>query len=171
MKRKRVTTSRPLDFEIWYFPVNFLVEKCLSVSFKLVKVSFTTVGPLLEKMRLPTTWQNPLLPSLEKSFRRPCSFVCRWGLLKFFAHVHISIKCIISRHLIYAGVITNCTNKKMFFNFQLTKSFWRRSRKFLDVEARSRAKTLDVWSWSQSPSLKFEFRIRYCSLQYGNCIC
>jgi len=50
----------------------------------------------------------------------------------------------------------------MFFSFQLTKSFWSRSRKFLDVETRSRAKTLDAWSWSQSQ--KFEFRIRYCSL-------
>jgi len=49
-----------------------------------------------------TTWKNPLFPPWKKSFRCPSSFVCRSGFLKLFAHVPLSIKYIISRHLIYA---------------------------------------------------------------------
>jgi len=34
-----------LDFQIWYFPINILVEKCISLSFELLKWNFTTVVP------------------------------------------------------------------------------------------------------------------------------
>jgi len=34
------------------------------------------------KKCLATSWPNPLLSFLEKSLRRPCSFVCKSGLLK-----------------------------------------------------------------------------------------
>ena len=33
-----------LDFEIWCFPINVLVEKYFSLSFKLIKWNFTTIG-------------------------------------------------------------------------------------------------------------------------------
>jgi len=38
-----------LDFETWYFYINFLVEKRFSVSFETVKWNFVTVDPSLEK--------------------------------------------------------------------------------------------------------------------------
>jgi len=43
----------PTDFEIWYFPINFLVEKCFSLGFKLEKWNFSTVSPPLEKYFWP----------------------------------------------------------------------------------------------------------------------
>jgi len=61
------------------------------------------------------------------------------GFSNFFAHVPLSIKRIISRHLIYAGVIVQLLNNITVFSFQLTKSF-EPERKFLDVGARSAAK-------------------------------
>jgi len=128
-----------------------------------------------EKCVWPPPGPNPLLPPLEKSLRRPCSFVYRSGLLKLFANVSLSIKCTVSRHLIYADVY-NYTNKTIFFSCQSVKSFWTRSQMFLDVGADLQPKPLDVWSWSYSASLKFEFRIcsptlGYCNLRHGTCIC
>jgi len=35
----------PLDFETWYFPITFLVEKFCPLSFELVNWSFTTFPP------------------------------------------------------------------------------------------------------------------------------
>ena len=73
-------------FEIWYFPINFSVEKCFSPSFELVKWNFTAVAPL-GKMFLVTTWRNvplPPWPPWKKSFQCPWSFMCRSGLLKRF---------------------------------------------------------------------------------------
>jgi len=55
-------------------------------------------GHHLEKSTIAT------LPG-KKYFRRPCCFLCRSGLLKFFAHVLPSIKRIVLRHLIHAGVL------------------------------------------------------------------
>jgi len=60
----------PLDFEILYFPANFSVEKFLSVSFKLVKRNFTTVGSLLEKCVCPPPGKIHISP-LEKIFPKP----------------------------------------------------------------------------------------------------
>jgi len=68
-------------------------------------MKFHHYWPTPGKMRLPTICQNPLFPPWKKSFRSPCAFVCRSGLLKKFCHVPLSIKRIISRHLIYAGVL------------------------------------------------------------------
>jgi len=48
----------PLKFEISYFLVKFLVEKCFSLSFKLLKLNFTTIGPL-EKSTVDLFWKNP----------------------------------------------------------------------------------------------------------------
>ena len=60
----------PLDFEIWYFPIYFFVEKILfSVTFELVKWNFT-MGGLPRKMFLTATWKNPLLTPWKKSIRR-----------------------------------------------------------------------------------------------------
>jgi len=42
----------PFDFEIWYFPINLLLEKCFSLTLELANWDFTTVPPL-EKI-LPT---------------------------------------------------------------------------------------------------------------------
>jgi len=61
----------PLDFEIWRFPTDFLVEKCFSPSFELVTWNLTTLDPLW-KNHLATHWKIPLLPPLAKYFRRPC---------------------------------------------------------------------------------------------------
>jgi len=38
-RRKGVRCAKQgaLDFEILYFPINFLIEKCISLSFELVK--------------------------------------------------------------------------------------------------------------------------------------
>ena len=47
-----------LDYEIWYFPIDFLVEKLFSPSFWLVKCNFTTVGH---------PWRNAFDHHLEKS--------------------------------------------------------------------------------------------------------
>jgi len=154
MKRKGVTTSRPLDFEIWYFPINFLVEKCLFVSYKLVKVNFTTVDPLLEKCVWSPPGKIQYCPPWKNLSDAHAPLYVNQSFSNF-SHVSIypSNASFHDTSSMLAGVIINCTNKKMFFNFQLTKSFWYRSRKLLDVEDRSRAKTLDVWSRSQSPSL------------------
>jgi len=47
----------------------------------------------------------------------------------------------------------------MAFSFLWTKPFWSRSQELLNVGAGARAKNLDAWSWNQSRSLKFEFRL------------
>jgi len=39
--------------------------------FQICKMKFHHCWPTPEKMRLPTTWQNPLFPPLEKNFPKP----------------------------------------------------------------------------------------------------
>jgi len=49
----------PLDFEIWYFLIHILLEKCVSLCYELVKWHFTTVTPLekiLAKPMLIVEW-------------------------------------------------------------------------------------------------------------------
>jgi len=57
----------------------------------------------------------------------------------------------------------------MFFSFQLTKSFSIPSKSSWMLELDLDPKTLGVWTWRQSPSFKFEFRLR--SPAYGKCSC
>jgi len=59
----------PLDFEISYFAINFLVENVFLLV-ELVKWNFTTIGPP-GKMFLATSWKNPLLVPLEKLLPTP----------------------------------------------------------------------------------------------------
>ena len=61
--------SPPLDFEIWCFSINFLVEKCCSLSFELLKWNFIT------------TWKKTFDFPPEKDpseFRRPWWDTKRW---------------------------------------------------------------------------------------------
>ena len=60
-----------LDFELWYFYINFLVEKRLSVGFKLVKWNSTTVTPLEKCLSSASGNIHYCSPPLKKSFRRP----------------------------------------------------------------------------------------------------
>ena len=52
----------PLDFDTLYFLIDFVVEKCFSLSFELVTQNFTAVTTL-EKSSVALTWEKP--------YRRP----------------------------------------------------------------------------------------------------
>jgi len=58
---KETGGKAPLDFEIWWFPINFLIEKCFSLSCQLVKRNFATVAT--PGKNLPT----PMLPGTERA--------------------------------------------------------------------------------------------------------
>jgi len=80
----------PPNFEIWksfFLNFGFLIEK-----FNRCLIPW--------KMLLPPPVKINYCPPWNKSFLRPSSFVCRTGDLKFFAHVPLSIKYIILRHLL-----------------------------------------------------------------------
>jgi len=57
----------PVDVVIWLLFIKFLVKKCLSLSFELMKSNFTNVGPLENLFRplyekipyFPNPWKNP----------------------------------------------------------------------------------------------------------------
>jgi len=67
------------------------------------------IPPLLAhpwKMLLTTTCKNPLLPPPWKNFFRPHARLCvDQGFSNFLVHVSLSVKYVISRHLISAGVM------------------------------------------------------------------
>ena len=62
--------GRRLDFEIWYLPINFLVAKCFSLRFELVKCNLITVRPPGKNL-LAHHGNMDSLPPWKKSFRRP----------------------------------------------------------------------------------------------------
>jgi len=76
---------------------------------------------------LANTWKNPLLRPPGKNPSDPHARLCvDQGFSQFSAHVPLSIKRIISRHLIYAGAIIQLYTRQylykiLFFSFQLTK--------------------------------------------------
>ena len=49
----------PLDFKIWYFPINVSVDKSFSPSFEFVKEISPLLSPL-EKILLPPAWKKTL---------------------------------------------------------------------------------------------------------------
>jgi len=60
-RRKGGSLSLTLDFEIWYVWIAVLVEKCLSLNFKLIKWNFTAISSWNKSFWNPL--QKTLLPS------------------------------------------------------------------------------------------------------------
>jgi len=116
-------------------------------------------APLFSLASGSPTLNPPLVTTCVYNFSHLCA---DWGFSKHFAHVPLSIKCIISWNLIYTGVI--CTNSAMFFYFKWTKSFWRRSQNLLDVPAG--AKNFISQSWTQRLGLKLEVQVHNPARSY-----
>ena len=128
----------------WYFLINFLVEKCSSLSFQLVK------------------WISPLLPNPgKKTFLQPCSLLCRLGLLKLFC----TCPTIHQTHHFATPYPcwSNNTDKTIFFSFQLPKPFCISSQKFFGCWSRTGAKKFrcpepepepEIWVTAQQPCFR-----------------
>ena len=92
----------PVDVVIWYLFIKFLVKKCLSLSFELMKSNFTNVGPLENLFRplhekihcIPNPWKNPsdahawvcaiiIILRLSRLYQCNVNNCCKWGIISF----------------------------------------------------------------------------------------